>query len=88
MGGHSGDISAILTHGANALRTKAAAEDALAILAAHGWTVKVSSRPRIIKAIGGAIRRTPIGNSNFPKRLDPLLKLLIPLKFARLTLRL
>ena len=46
-------ISRILTHGPNALRTKAAAEEALAILAAHGWTVEVSSRPRIIKAVGG-----------------------------------
>ncbi len=54
-GGKAG-ISAILTHGPNALRTKAAAEEALAILAAHGWTVTVSNRPRIIKAVGGAIR--------------------------------
>ena len=54
-GGMAG-ISAILTHGPNALRTKAAAEEALAILAAHGWTVEVSNRPRIIKAVGGAIR--------------------------------
>jgi uncharacterized protein DUF3987 len=51
-GGKAG-ISGILTHGPNALRTKAAAEEALAILAAHGWTVEVSSRPRIIKAGGG-----------------------------------
>jgi Protein of unknown function (DUF3987) len=51
-GGMAG-ISAILTHGPNALRTKAAAEEALAILAAHGWTVEVSNRPRIIKAVGG-----------------------------------
>jgi Protein of unknown function (DUF3987) len=49
-------ISAILTHGPNALRTKAAAEESLAILAAHGWTVEVSNRPRIIKAAGEAIR--------------------------------
>src|ERR1700730_10959384 len=41
-GGMAG-ISAILTHGPNALRTKAVAEEALAILAAHGWTVKSRS---------------------------------------------
>jgi len=54
-GGMAG-ISAILTHGPNALRTKAAAEEALAILAAHGWTVEVSQRPRIIKTVGEVSR--------------------------------
>jgi hypothetical protein len=49
-GGMAG-ISAILTHGPNALRTKAAAEEALAVLAAHGWTVEVSQRPRVIKVV-------------------------------------
>lgn len=54
-GGMAG-ISAILRHGPNALRTKAAAEEALAILAAHGWTVEVSQRPRIIKTVGEVSR--------------------------------
>lgn len=44
-------ISAILTHGPHSLRTKAAAEEALAILAGHGRTVEVSQRPRIIKLV-------------------------------------
>ena len=43
LGGMTG-ISAILPHGTNALRTKAAAEEALVVLAAHGWTVEVSQR--------------------------------------------
>jgi hypothetical protein len=38
------------------VRTKAGAEEALAMLAAHGWTGEVSNRPRIINAVGGAIR--------------------------------
>ena len=54
-GGMAG-ISAILTHGPNALRTKAAAEEALVVLAAHGWTVEVSQRPRIIKTVGEVSR--------------------------------
>jgi hypothetical protein len=54
--GGMASISAILTHGPNALRTKAAAEEALAILAAHGWTVEVSNRPHIIKAVGEVSR--------------------------------
>jgi hypothetical protein len=40
----------------NALQTKAAAEEALAILAAQGWTVEVSQRPRIIKTVGEVSR--------------------------------
>jgi hypothetical protein len=53
LGGMTG-ISAILTHGPNAPRTKAAAEEALVVLAAHGWTVEVSQRPRVIKVVRGA----------------------------------
>jgi hypothetical protein len=45
-------ISRILTHGPNALRTKAVAEDALAILLDHRWIIEVSRRPRIVQVIG------------------------------------
>jgi hypothetical protein len=45
-------ISAILTHGPHAMRTKDAVEEALKILAAHGWTAEVSQRPRVIKTVG------------------------------------
>jgi hypothetical protein len=54
--GGKASISAILTHGPNALRTKAPAEEALAILAVHGWTVEVSQRPRIVKTVGEVSR--------------------------------
>jgi Protein of unknown function (DUF3987) len=49
-------ISTILTHGPNAMRTKDAVEEALKILAAHGCTVEVSARPRIIKTVGEVSR--------------------------------
>jgi hypothetical protein len=49
-------ISTILTHGPNAMRTKDAVEEALKILAAHGWTLEVSQRPRIIKTVGEVSR--------------------------------
>ena len=45
-------ISAILTHGPNALRTKAVAEDALVIFLDHRWIIEVSRRPRIVQVIG------------------------------------
>jgi len=45
-------ISRILTHGPNALRTKAVAEDALAILLDHRRIIEVLSRPRIVQVIG------------------------------------
>ena len=45
-----------VTHGPKALRIKAAAEEALAILVAHGWTIEVSQRPRIIKTVGEVSR--------------------------------
>jgi hypothetical protein len=32
-------------------RTKAPAEESLAILAAHGWIIEVSKRPRVIRAV-------------------------------------
>ena len=41
----------MLRLGPSAVRTKAAAEEALTILAAHGWTVEVSTRPRVVKAV-------------------------------------
>ena len=52
--GGKATISRILTHGPNALRTKAGAEEALAILLDHRWIIEVSSRPRIVQVIGEA----------------------------------
>ena len=49
-------ISKILTGGPNAMRTKDAADEALKILAEHGWTIDVSNRPRVIRAVGEANR--------------------------------
>jgi Protein of unknown function (DUF3987) len=40
----------ILRSGPSQTRLKANAEDALAILAAHGWIVEISERPRVIRA--------------------------------------
>jgi hypothetical protein len=50
--GGKATISRILTHGPNALRTKAVAEDALAILLDHRWIIEASRRPRIVQVIG------------------------------------
>ena len=72
-------ISTILTHGPNALRTKAAAEDALAILAAHGWTVEVSQRPRIIKAVG-EVSRESLSEIQTPRSGRPAAKVANPAK--------
>jgi Protein of unknown function (DUF3987) len=44
-------FSGILQFGPNQLRLKAVAEEALAILAAHGWITEASSKPRTIKAV-------------------------------------
>jgi Protein of unknown function (DUF3987) len=52
--GGKATISRILTHGPNALRTKAGAEEALAILLDHRWIIEVSSRPRIVQVVGKA----------------------------------
>jgi hypothetical protein len=41
----------IIQFGPNAMRTKASIEEALAILAGHGWITEVSTRPRTIKAV-------------------------------------
>jgi hypothetical protein len=41
----------ILRLGPSQIRTKAAANEALAILADHGWTIEASSRPRAVKAV-------------------------------------
>ena len=50
-------ISKILTSGPHAMRTKAAAEESVAILAAHGWITEVSSRPRVIRVVSGKSAR-------------------------------
>jgi hypothetical protein len=44
------DFREILRSGPSQTRLKANAEDALAILAAHGWIVEISKRPRVIRA--------------------------------------
>jgi hypothetical protein len=41
----------ILQLGPNQLRTKGVADEALAILAAHGWISEVTVRPRIVKVV-------------------------------------
>ena len=41
----------ILQFGPNALQTNGAAEDALAILASHGWVYTVSDRPYTVTAV-------------------------------------
>jgi len=50
-------ISKILTSGPHAMRTKAAAEESVAILAAHGWIIEVSNRPRVIRVVSGKAAR-------------------------------
>jgi hypothetical protein len=44
----------ILRLGPNAMRTKDVAEEALSILASHGWVVEISKRPRVIRLLCGA----------------------------------
>jgi hypothetical protein len=44
-------VSEILQFGPGSTRTKARADEALAILAAHNWIVEVSARPRVVKAL-------------------------------------
>ena len=39
----------ILQYGPVAVRTKTSADEALAILAVHGWITEVSSRPRVFR---------------------------------------
>jgi hypothetical protein len=49
-------IGARMTGGPNAIRTKGAADETLKILAEHGWTIEVSNRPRVVRAVGEANR--------------------------------
>ena len=44
----------ILRLGPSAMRTKEVAEEALSILASHGWVVEISRRPRVIRLFCGA----------------------------------
>ena len=44
----------ILRLGPNAMRTKDVVEEALSILASHGWIVEISKRPRVIRLSCGA----------------------------------
>jgi hypothetical protein len=46
------DFRDVLRLGPRALRAKAKANEALAILKAHGWITKLSARPRRIRLLG------------------------------------
>ena len=45
------DFRDVIRLGPSAVRTKAAADEALAVLAAHGWIADVSDRPRRVRLV-------------------------------------
>ena len=45
------DFRDVIRLGPSAVRTKAAADEAFAILAAHGWIAGVSARPRRVRLV-------------------------------------
>ena len=47
------DFRDIVRLGPTAVRTKEAAEDALSVLASHGWSLEVSTRPRRLRLVSG-----------------------------------
>ena len=47
------DFRDIVRLGPSTVRIKDAAEDALSVLASHGWIVEVSTRPRRLRLVTG-----------------------------------